>query len=235
MMMPPRGMPPPGGGFGRFPRIPLLGGPQLVSPLGIPPGLPSGPEVWLEHKMPNGRTYYSNSITRQTQWEKPKDAVIHPGPPAPTIPTETPSTLTPSPVSAPNTSGPSLVNARVWSEHKREDGKVYYYNKITMTSVWTKPQDFDLVLPMPPALAGDQSTEKAEGDTTEGVSEPQEGGEDTDSKQQEVAEEIKEPKSEGTQPPEEDSSRPPEPVSTEQSNEPTQVCRKIWLMMDLAD
>lgn len=28
---------------------------------------------WTEHKAPDGRTYYYNSITKQSLWEKPDD------------------------------------------------------------------------------------------------------------------------------------------------------------------
>lgn len=28
---------------------------------------------WSEHKAPDGRTYYYNSITKQSLWEKPDD------------------------------------------------------------------------------------------------------------------------------------------------------------------
>lgn len=54
-MIPPFSVPPPGfGGFG---------------PPG-PPGATSG-EQWSEHKAPDGRTYYYNSVTKQSSWQKP--------------------------------------------------------------------------------------------------------------------------------------------------------------------
>ena len=31
----------------------------------------------------------------------------------------------------------------MWSEHKTEAGKVYYYNSITKQSVWERPKDMD--------------------------------------------------------------------------------------------
>ena len=44
---------------------------------------------------------------------------------------------------------PQLVPTQVWSEHRNADGKLYYYNKVTRQSVWQKPKDFDLVMPLP--------------------------------------------------------------------------------------
>lgn len=29
--------------------------------------------VWTEHKAPDGRTYYYNSVTKQSSWEKPDE------------------------------------------------------------------------------------------------------------------------------------------------------------------
>ena len=48
--------------------------------------------------------------------------------------------------------GVSLIPQRVWSEHRMPDGKAYYYNKVTHQSVWDKPRDFDLVMPLPSNL-----------------------------------------------------------------------------------
>ena len=46
-----------------------------------------------------------------------------------------------------------LVPSRVWSEFQTPEGKPYFYNKITRVSVWEKPKDFDLVMPLPPELS----------------------------------------------------------------------------------
>lgn len=50
-MIPPFNVPPPG--FGAF----------------APP--PNSAEQWTEHKAPDGRTYYYNTITKQSSWQKP--------------------------------------------------------------------------------------------------------------------------------------------------------------------
>lgn len=39
-----------------------------------PPGFGVAPtSEWSEHKSPDGRTYYYNSITKQSAWEKPDE------------------------------------------------------------------------------------------------------------------------------------------------------------------
>ena len=53
-----------------------------------------------------------------------------------------------------------IIPQRVWSEHENPDGRTYYYNKVTRQSVWEKPKDLELVMPLPAdlALAGPQIT-----------------------------------------------------------------------------
>lgn len=51
-IIPPFSVPPPG--FGAF-----------------PPPAPNQKEQWTEHKAPDGRTYYYNSVTKQSSWQKP--------------------------------------------------------------------------------------------------------------------------------------------------------------------
>lgn len=55
------GMPTLGGGFPVF---------SMPPPNFAPP--PASCE-WTEHKSPDGRTYYYNSITKQSAWEKPDE------------------------------------------------------------------------------------------------------------------------------------------------------------------
>lgn len=55
------GMPAMGGGFPVF---------SMPPPNFAPP--PASCE-WSEHKSPDGRTYYYNSITKQSAWEKPDE------------------------------------------------------------------------------------------------------------------------------------------------------------------
>ena len=44
-------------------------------------GKREGGEVWYEHKMSDGRAYYSHSQTRTTTWDRPQNVQIvpHPG------------------------------------------------------------------------------------------------------------------------------------------------------------
>ena len=39
-----------------------------------------GAEVWYEHKMSDGRVYFSHSVTRKTTWDRPQNAPIMPHP-----------------------------------------------------------------------------------------------------------------------------------------------------------
>lgn len=46
--------------------------------MGVPPGTETVPLIekscpWTEHKAPDGRTYYYNSNTKQSAWEKPDE------------------------------------------------------------------------------------------------------------------------------------------------------------------
>ena len=46
----------------------------------------------------------------------------------------------------PGPGGPPPDNAapkKIWSEHKTETGKVYFYNSVTKQSVWERPKDMD--------------------------------------------------------------------------------------------
>lgn len=103
--------------------------PQITAP-GIPPPSPINSETttamsvsaaekksdWSEHKAPDGRTYYYNSVTKQSLWEKPDEL-------------KTPSEL--------------LLSQCPWKEYKSENGKVYYHNVTTKESRWTIPPELE--------------------------------------------------------------------------------------------
>ena len=73
---------------------------------------------WTEHKSPDGRIYFYNTITKQSVWEKP-DA----------LKTETELLLAKCP----------------WKEYKSDSGRIYYHNNDTKESVWTVPKELQLI------------------------------------------------------------------------------------------
>ncbi|XP_063235647.1 pre-mRNA-processing factor 40 homolog A isoform X2 [Bacillus rossius redtenbacheri] len=137
-MMPQFSMPPPGFGYpGPPPGQPgdstvISAAPQLtpVSSAGSDVSSPSGqpqpkepsaePEVkkcdWTEHKAPDGRTYYYNSVTKQSLWEKPDEL-------------KTPAEL--------------LLSQCPWKEYRSDNGKKYYHNVNTKESRWTIPKELE--------------------------------------------------------------------------------------------
>ncbi|KAK9729278.1 U1 snRNP protein [Basidiobolus ranarum] len=70
--------------------------------------------AWSEHLMPDGRTYYYNSVTKQSLWEKPAEL-----------------------------SGDSEKKPKndVWKEYLTKEGKKYYYNTETKVTTWEAPSE----------------------------------------------------------------------------------------------
>ncbi|KAL0880713.1 hypothetical protein ABMA27_001928 [Loxostege sticticalis] len=111
---------------------PPMGFPPMIPPFSMPPpGFPSfkpdltapAPEVapmanqsspWSEHKAPDGRTYYYNSVTKQSLWEKPDDL---------------------------KTPAERLLSSCVWKEYTTDAGRVYYHNIETKESSWVVPRE----------------------------------------------------------------------------------------------
>lgn len=96
---------------------PPVGMPPGIPPLMAPPVQPQPPKTsdWVEHKSgPDGKTYYHNSRTGQSSWEKPKELMTA--------------------IERADASTP-------WKEHTAPDGRKYYYNKETKESKWTIPPD----------------------------------------------------------------------------------------------
>lgn len=82
-----------------------------------PPGFPPPASCeWTEHKSPDGRTYYYNSITKQSAWEKPDEL---------------------------KTNAEKLLSACPWKEYCSDNGKVYYYHVTTKESRWDIPQELE--------------------------------------------------------------------------------------------
>ncbi|XP_018102839.1 pre-mRNA-processing factor 40 homolog B isoform X2 [Xenopus laevis] len=78
--------------------------------------IPKKKSLWTEHKAPDGRTYYYNSDTKQSTWEKPDEL---------------------------KSKAEFLLSQCPWKEYKSDTGKSYYYNSQTKESRWTKPKDLD--------------------------------------------------------------------------------------------
>ncbi|XP_037789191.1 LOW QUALITY PROTEIN: pre-mRNA-processing factor 40 homolog A-like [Penaeus monodon] len=72
--------------------------------------------VWTEHKAPDGRIYFYNTVTRQSVWDKPDEL-------------KTPAEL--------------LLSQCPWKEYKSESGKTYYHNVHTKESRWTVPKELE--------------------------------------------------------------------------------------------
>lgn len=70
---------------------------------------------WTEHKAPDGRIYYYNSVTKQSLWEKPDELKS---------PTE------------------KLLSQCPWKEYRSDQGKVYYHNVNTKESQWVAPPEY---------------------------------------------------------------------------------------------
>ncbi len=71
-------------------------------------------DAWTEHKAPDGRTYFYNTVTRQSSWEKP-DIM------------KTPAEL--------------MLSKCPWKEYTSDAGKVYFHNNETKESVWSIPAE----------------------------------------------------------------------------------------------
>ena len=70
---------------------------------------------WSERKASDGRTFFYNSVTKASAWEKP-DAM--------------------------KSNNELLLSRCPWKEYKSDAGKVYFHNNYTKESVWTTPKDF---------------------------------------------------------------------------------------------
>uniref|UniRef100_A0A182INZ9 Uncharacterized protein n=1 Tax=Anopheles atroparvus TaxID=41427 RepID=A0A182INZ9_ANOAO len=85
----------------------------------VPPGMvqtaPGIVSEWSEHKTPEGRTYFYNSITKQSSWEKPEEL---------------------------KTPAEKQLSQCPWKEYRSDTGKLYYHNTTTKESQWVAPPEF---------------------------------------------------------------------------------------------
>ncbi|KAM9709775.1 pre-mRNA-processing factor 40 homolog A [Menidia menidia] len=72
--------------------------------------------LWTEHKSLDGKTYYYNTETKQSTWEKPEDL---------------------------KSPAEQMLSKCPWKEYKSDTGKPYYYNSQTKESRWTKPKELE--------------------------------------------------------------------------------------------
>ncbi|EAA12318.5 AGAP008263-PA [Anopheles gambiae str. PEST] len=128
--------------------------PPLVSHFNIPPpgfGAPAGAagaaaaavaaaavpvttaivNEWSEHKTPEGRTYYYNSITKQSLWEKPDEM---------------------------KTPAEKQLSQCPWKEYRSDSGKLYYHNTATKESQWVAPPEY---LELKEKVAAEQAAAEA--------------------------------------------------------------------------
>ncbi|TNN84489.1 Pre-mRNA-processing factor 40 A [Liparis tanakae] len=114
-IMPPMGAPPMGQMPGMMP--PMM--PGMMMPPHMPAAAvqPTGPKsLWTEHKSLDGKTYFYNTETKQSTWEKPEDL---------------------------KSPAEQMLSKCPWKEFKSDTGKPYYYNSLTKESRWTKPKDLE--------------------------------------------------------------------------------------------
>jgi hypothetical protein len=106
------------------------------------------PPDWAEHVDPaTQKSFYYNSKTQETRWDKPAPL---PKPVSPVLPTTgLPRALGPG-IGSPAIPGAPAPAASDWAEHSDPaTGKMFYYNLKTKESSWTKPAE----LMKPPIVA----------------------------------------------------------------------------------
>uniref|UniRef100_A0A8C5HYH6 Pre-mRNA-processing factor 40 homolog A n=1 Tax=Gouania willdenowi TaxID=441366 RepID=A0A8C5HYH6_GOUWI len=75
-----------------------------------------GKSVWTEHKSLDSKTYYYNTETKQSTWEKPDEL---------------------------KSPAEQMLSKCPWKEYKSDTGKPYFYNSQTKESRWTKPKELE--------------------------------------------------------------------------------------------
>uniref|UniRef100_A0A674PPQ3 Pre-mRNA-processing factor 40 homolog A n=1 Tax=Takifugu rubripes TaxID=31033 RepID=A0A674PPQ3_TAKRU len=104
------------------PMMPAMMLPPRISAASVQPTGPvtqhtqTSKSVWTEHKSMDGKTYYYNTETKQSTWEKPDDL---------------------------KSPAEQMLSKCPWKEYKSDTGKPYYYNSQTKESRWTKPKELE--------------------------------------------------------------------------------------------
>uniref|UniRef100_A0A673UVX0 Pre-mRNA processing factor 40 homolog A n=1 Tax=Suricata suricatta TaxID=37032 RepID=A0A673UVX0_SURSU len=108
-----------------------------VNNMDVAAGTASGAKsMWTEHKSPDGRTYYYNTETKQSTWEKPDDL---------------------------KTPAEQLLSKCPWKEYKSDSGKPYYNNSQMKESRWAKSKELEDLEAM---IKAEESSKQEECTTT---------------------------------------------------------------------
>jgi hypothetical protein len=119
----------------------LCAGPPTPQKLGVVSGQPdlkadraaAAAAAWSVHTAPSGILYYYNSLTRESTYTRPDALGAHVRPSGPTIPPA--AAESPVPVSA------DVIPGTQWKRVMCEDGRIYFCNISTNTTVWTAPPE----------------------------------------------------------------------------------------------
>ncbi|KAJ3064682.1 hypothetical protein HDU98_011915 [Podochytrium sp. JEL0797] len=74
---------------------------------------------WMAHTKPDGKVYYYNKVTQQSQWDKPDEL---------------------------KTPLERALSACSWKEYKTDDGRKYYSNTVTKETVWKTPIEYQAII-----------------------------------------------------------------------------------------
>jgi pre-mRNA-processing factor 40 len=75
--------------------------------------------AWSTHKDATGRTYYYNSVTKQSSWDKPPEL---------------------------KSAFERALDCSDWTEYATDSGKKYYHNAVTKETTWKIPDEFQEIL-----------------------------------------------------------------------------------------
>uniref|UniRef100_A0A673IPQ6 WW domain binding protein 4 n=2 Tax=Sinocyclocheilus rhinocerous TaxID=307959 RepID=A0A673IPQ6_9TELE len=117
------------------------------------------PDVWLRGTTNNGLEYFYNTVTGESQWEKP-DGFMDESSSSAMGQTQDPS-------------------GGAWMEAVSPDGYMYYFNTETCESSWEKPDDFSAEEVAPPGVDSPREEARAADDPSPPQPESVSGAEDT--------------------------------------------------------
>ncbi|KOB71842.1 U1 small nuclear ribonucleoprotein [Operophtera brumata] len=125
-MLPPFSMPPPG-----FPGFKEAPAPDIAP-------LANQSSPWSEHKAPDGRTYYYNSVSKQSLWEKPDDLKSSAEESSWVVPPELQEIKDQI---AAEEAALLVYNCSLVVEYTTDAGRLYYHNIESKESSWVVPPE----------------------------------------------------------------------------------------------